>query len=128
VVRPGRHASVITWGVGVSWAQGAAARLAAEGREIEVIDLRTLLPWDRGTVLDSVRRTGRALVLHEAPLTGGFGGEVAATLGREAFEWLDAPVERVAALDSPVPFSRALEQVFSPRERLLPVLRELLAY
>lgn len=128
VVRPGRHASVITWGVGVSWALDAAARLAAEGREVEVIDLRTLLPWDRGTVLDSVRRTGRALVLHEAPLTGGFGGEVAATLGREAFEWLDAPVERVAALDTPVPFSKALEQVFSPRERLLPVLRELLAY
>jgi len=76
----------------------------------------------------SVRKTGRALVLHEAPLTGGFGGEVAATLGQVAFEWLDAPVVRVAALDTPVPFAKSLEAVFSPKARLLPALRELLAY
>jgi 2-oxoisovalerate dehydrogenase E1 component len=67
-------------------------------------------------------------VLHEAPVTGGFGGEVAAILGREAFEWLDAPVSRLGALDTPVPFSRALEETFSPKQRLLPALRELLAY
>jgi 2-oxoisovalerate dehydrogenase E1 component len=76
----------------------------------------------------SVRRTGRVLVLHEAPTTGGFGGEIAATLGREAFEWLDAPVARLGALDTPVPFAKTLEAVFSPRGRLLPALRELLAY
>jgi pyruvate/2-oxoglutarate/acetoin dehydrogenase E1 component len=93
-----------------------------------VIDLRTLLPWDRETVLRSVRKTGRALVLHEAPITGGFGGEVAAVIGSEAFEALDAPVARVGALDTPVPFSKALEEVFSPRGRLLPALRALLAY
>jgi 2-oxoisovalerate dehydrogenase E1 component len=75
-----------------------------------------------------VKRTGRALVVHEAPLTGGFGGEIAATIGRDAFEWLDAPVARLGALDTPVPFSKALEDVFSPRTRLLPALRELLAY
>jgi 2-oxoisovalerate dehydrogenase E1 component len=68
------------------------------------------------------------MVLHEAPLTGGFGGELAATIGQQAFEWLDAPVARLAALDMPVPFSKALEQVFSPKERVLPALRELLAY
>jgi 2-oxoisovalerate dehydrogenase E1 component len=68
------------------------------------------------------------LVLHEAPLTGGFGGEVAATIGADAFEWLDAPVGRLGGLDLPVPFSRALEEVYSPRPRLLPALRELLAY
>jgi 2-oxoisovalerate dehydrogenase E1 component len=67
-------------------------------------------------------------VLHEAPLTGGFGGELAATLGREAFEWLDAPVARLGALDAPIPFSKALEEVVSPRGRLLAALRELLAY
>ncbi len=75
-----------------------------------------------------MRKTGRALVLHEAPLTGGFGGEIAATIGREAFEWLDAPVARLGALDTPVPFSKALEEVFSPKGRLLPALRDLLAY
>ena len=67
-------------------------------------------------------------MLHEAPLTGGFGGEVAATIGREAFEWLDAPVARLGALDTPMPFSKALEEIFSPKARLLPALRELLAY
>jgi 2-oxoisovalerate dehydrogenase E1 component len=128
IVREGRLATVVTYGVGVAWALDAAQQLAREGREIEVLDLRTLLPWDAEAVLASVRKTGRALVLHEAPLTGGFGGEVAAVIGREAFEWLDAPVQRVAALDMPVPFSKALEETFSPRSRLLPALRDLLAY
>lgn len=128
VARPGLDASVITYGAGVAWALEAARILATEGREVEVIDLRTLLPWDRQGVLDSVRRTARALVLHEAPLTGGFGAELAATIAREGFEWLDAPVERLGALDTPVPFSKALEEIFSPRMRLLPALRALLSY
>ncbi len=128
VVRPGGDATVVTYGVGVHWALEAAARLSEEGREIEVLDLRTLLPWDVERVVQSVRRTGRALVLHEAPQSGGFGAEVAATLGRAAFEWLDAPVARLGALDLPIPFSRALEAICSPKERLLPALRELLAY
>ncbi|HEY8549844.1 MAG TPA: thiamine pyrophosphate-dependent enzyme [Vicinamibacterales bacterium] len=128
IAREGRDATVVTYGVGVIWALEAAETLAADGFAIEVIDLRTLLPWDREMVLASVRKTSRALVLHEAPLTGGFGGELAATIGREAFEWLDAPVERLGGLDMPVPFSRALEQIYSPRARLLPALRALLAY
>jgi pyruvate/2-oxoglutarate/acetoin dehydrogenase E1 component len=128
VAREGRAASIVTYGVGVGWALDAAERLAAEGPQVEVVDLRTLLPWDRETVLSSVRRTGRALVLHEAPTTGGFGGELAAVIGREAFEWLDAPVARLGALDMPVPFSKALEEVYSPRPRLLSSLRDLLAY
>jgi 2-oxoisovalerate dehydrogenase E1 component len=128
VVRDGRDATVVTYGVGVAWALEAAGALATEGMEIEVIDLRTLAPWDVATVVASVRKTSRTLVLHEAPVTGGFGGEVAAVLGRDAFEWLDAPVTRLGALDTPVPFSRALEETFSPKARLLPALRELLAY
>jgi 2-oxoisovalerate dehydrogenase E1 component len=129
VAREGRQATVITYGVGVPWALEAAERLAAtEGRDIEVIDLRTLLPWDRDEVMRSVRKTGRALVLHEAPLTGGFGAEVAATIAADAFEWLDAPVARVGGLDMPVPFSRALEELSSARKRLLPALRALLQY
>ncbi|PYQ45430.1 MAG: dehydrogenase [Acidobacteria bacterium] len=128
VAREGTDATIVTYSVGVSWALDAAERLAEDGRKIEVIDLRTLLPWDRETVLRSVRKTGRALVLHEAPTTGGFGGEVAAVIGSEAFDALDAPVSRLGALDMPVPFSKALEEVFSPRARLLPALRALLAY
>jgi 2-oxoisovalerate dehydrogenase E1 component len=128
VARSGRHATVVTYGVGVPWALDAAGALAADGIEIEVIDLRSLLPWDRERVLDSVKRTSRALVLHEAPQTGGFGAEVAATIGRDAFEWLDAPVARLGALDTPVPFSKALEEIFSPKDRLVPALRELVRY
>jgi len=128
LARPGRDASVVSYGVAVHWALDAAAQLAVEGKQIEVVDLRSLLPWDVETVVASVRRCGRALVLHEAPLSGGFGAELASTIGREAFEWLDAPVTRLGALDTPVPFSKALEATFSPKERLLPALRELLAY
>jgi 2-oxoisovalerate dehydrogenase E1 component len=128
LARPGRHATVVTYGVGVVWAMEAAERLAGEGIEIEVIDLRTLLPWDQETVMASVRKTGRALVLHEAPLTGGFGGEVAATIGSAVFEYLDAPVQRLGSLDTPVPFSKKLEEGFMAKGRLLDALRGLVAY
>jgi 2-oxoisovalerate dehydrogenase E1 component len=128
VARPGQDATVVAYGVAVHWAAEAAETLAAEGRSIEVIDLRSLLPWDTATVLASVRRTGRCLVVHEAPLTGGFGAEVAAVVARDGFAWLDAPVQRVGALDTPVPAAQALEEVFSAKARLLPVLRDLLAY
>jgi 2-oxoisovalerate dehydrogenase E1 component len=128
VAREGRDATVVTYGVGLSWALAAAAELSREGRDVEVVDLRSLMPWDAETVVRSVAKTGRCLVLHEAPVTGGFGGEIAATVGREAFEWLDAPVARLGALDTPVPFAKALEALHSPRGRLAPALRELLAY
>jgi 2-oxoisovalerate dehydrogenase E1 component len=128
VVREGKDATIVTYGVGVTWGLEAAAELAREGREVEVVDLRSLIPWDVETVVRSVAKTGRCFVLHEAPLTGGFGGEIAATVGREAFEWLDAPVARLGALDTPVPFAKALEALYSPRGRLLPALRDLLAY
>jgi pyruvate/2-oxoglutarate/acetoin dehydrogenase E1 component len=112
----------------MAWALDAAARLAEEGVSVEVVDLRTLLPWDVETVVASVRKTAKVLVLHEAPLTGGFGGEIAAVLAKECFADLDAPVERLGSLDTPVPFSKALEEIFSPRGRLLPALRALLAF
>ena len=129
IARPGSDATVVTYGVGVRWALEAAASLAEEGAgDVEVIDLRTLRPWDRATVLASVERTGRALVLHEAPRTGGFGGEIAAVIAEQAFAHLDAPVTRVGSTDTPVPFSRRLEALHSARSRLLPALRSLLAY
>jgi 2-oxoisovalerate dehydrogenase E1 component len=128
VARTGRDATVVTYGVGVPWALEAAGRFAARGREIEVIDLRTLMPWDRETVLASVRKTSRALVLHEAPKSGGFGGEIAAAIGAEAFEWLDAPVARLGGLDIPIPFSKALEAIYSPQGRLDGEIEKLLRY
>ena len=129
IARPGRDATVVTWSIGVRWAVEAADALAAQGDgDVEVVDLRSLVPWDRDLVVDSVRRTGRVLVLHEAPLTGGFGGEVAAVVADLAFGHLDAPVRRLSGLDTPVPFAKALEDLTSPRGRLLRTLRDLLAY
>jgi pyruvate/2-oxoglutarate/acetoin dehydrogenase E1 component len=94
----------------------AAHKLAEEGISVEVVDLRSLAPWDKQTVLESVRKTGRALVVHEDKLTGGFGGEIAAYLSEHAFPFLDAPVMRLASRDTPVPFSRILEQVILVQE------------
>ncbi len=128
IARAGTDLTIVTWGVGVVWALDAAATLAQEGTSAEVIDLRTLLPWDRERVLESVRSTSRALVLHEAPETGGFGGEIAAAIAEHAFDALDAPVTRVAGLDMPVPFSKALEEIYSPKARLLDAVRALVAY
>jgi 2-oxoisovalerate dehydrogenase E1 component len=129
IARPGIDATVVTYGVGVVWALDAAEQLAAEdGAEVEVVDLRSLVPWDVEAVVASVERTGRALVLHEAPVTGGYGGEVAATIGERAFATIDAPVRRLGALDTPVPFAKSLEALHSPKHRLVPALRELLAY
>ena len=125
IARAGVEATVVTWGAGVGQAVDAAGRLSLD---LEVIDLRTLLPWDQAAVRASVRRTGRALVLHEAPLTGGFGGEIAATISADCFEWLDAPVGRVGALDTPVPFAKALEALHLPGARLDAALRALVAY
>jgi len=128
IARQGRDATVVTYGVGVVWALDAAEHLARDGSNIEVIDLRSLLPWDRELVFASVRKTSRVLVLHEAPLTGGFGGELASVIGEEMFEWLDAPVMRLGGLDMPVPFSKALEDIYMPKRRLGDALRALLRY
>jgi 2-oxoisovalerate dehydrogenase E1 component beta subunit len=127
--RPGDDVTVITWGAMVYTADEAAARLDDEGVSVEVLDLRTLVPWDRERVLERVRRTSKALVLHEDTHTGGFGGEIAATIAEEAFEDLDAPVRRLTAPDCPVPFSPALEKAFIPQvDDVVAALRELAAY
>jgi len=128
LAREGRDVTIVTWGVGVVWAQEAAAVMERDGVSIEIVDLRTLLPWDRECVLESVRKTSRAIVLHEAPMTGGFGGEIAAAIGEDAFASLDAPVTRVSGLDMPIPFSKALEEIYSPKRRLTDAVRKVLAY
>jgi 2-oxoisovalerate dehydrogenase E1 component beta subunit len=106
-----------------------ADTLAQQDLSVEVVDLRTLVPFDRETVLSSVRKTGKALIVHEDNLTGGFGGEVAAVIAQDAFEYLDAPVRRVAALDTPIPFAPPLEREYLPLEEdILAAAVELAAY
>jgi 2-oxoisovalerate dehydrogenase E1 component len=108
----------------VQWAQAAAAALP--GASIEIIDLRTLVPWDKEAVLESVKKTGKCLIVHEDTLTLGFGAEVAAVVADEAFRWLDGPVRRVASLDTPVPFHKALEDDFLGSRRVKEAVEELL--
>jgi 2-oxoisovalerate dehydrogenase E1 component beta subunit len=127
--RAGSDVTVVTWGAMTWTAAQAAETLGDEGVSVEILDLRTLLPWDREAVLASVRKTSRLLVLHEDTRTAGFGAEVAATVAEEAFEDLDAPVRRLAAPDTPVPFSPPLEKAFIPQaDDVVGALRELAAY
>jgi 2-oxoisovalerate dehydrogenase E1 component beta subunit len=127
--RTGTALSIITFGAMVHVAMDAATELASAGIEAEVIDLRTLAPLDKQTVLASVAKTSRALILHEAPRTGGIGGEIAATIAEEAFEYLDAPVVRVASLDTTVPYSPPLEAAFLPGvPRVVEAARRLAEY
>lgn len=130
VVLEGTDATIVTYGLGVHWAlEEAAYQQVKHGRSIEVIDLRTLVPWDRETVLASLAKTNRVLVLYEATYTGGFGAEVAARITEDGFSLLDAPPMRVAAEDLPVPFSINLEkEIFSAQARLRPTLEKLLDY
>jgi pyruvate dehydrogenase E1 component beta subunit len=114
VLRPGRDVTVVAWGRLANEAVAAADHLAAEGVECEIIDPRTLQPFDTATVAESAKRTNRVVVAHEAVRFGGFGAEVAAQIQEEAFDYLDAPVARVGAPFSPVPFSPALEQQYVP--------------
>jgi len=127
--RAGRDVSIFTFGAMVLTALDAAAELEKEGLDVEVIDLRTLAPLDKEAILASVRKTSRALILHEASLTGGVGGEISAIISQEAFEWLDAPVVRVASIDTPVPYSPPLEDYYLPQVKdVVDAARKLAAY
>src|SRR5260370_10098540 len=114
VVRAGTDLSIITYGGMVHAAQEAAGTLEKEGISVEIVDVRTRVPRDEATILESGRKTSKVIVLHEATLTGGFGGEIAARITERAFEYLDGPVLRMAAPDTPVPFSPPLEEAFLP--------------
>jgi 2-oxoisovalerate dehydrogenase E1 component beta subunit len=127
VHREGTDVSVITWGAMVHTADQAASGL--DDVSVEIVDLRTVMPWDKEAVLASVRKTSKVLVLHEDTRTGGFGAEIAATIAEEAFEDLDAPIRRIAAPDTPVPFSPTLEAAFIPQvDGVAAGLRELAEY
>ncbi len=114
VDREGDRATIVTYGASLHRAREAAEQLSDEGMEVEIVNLRSLLPWDRETVFKSVRKTGKVLVLHEAPRTAGFGGEIAAEIAENMFEYLDAPPQRLASHDTPVPFAPNLEQFVLP--------------
>lgn len=114
IVRPGRHITIVALGRMVRFAEEAAMILAAEGIDAEIIDPRSLVPLDIETLVQSVRRTNRALIVDGAPRAFGVTGEIAATIGEQAFDWLDAPVLRLAAADAPVPISRTLEPLVRP--------------
>jgi len=126
--REGEDVTVVTWGAMVYTAEEAAKELGDDA-SVEILDLRTVLPWDKAAVLESVRKTSKVLVLHEDTRTGGFGAEIAATIAEEAFEELDAPVKRIAAPDTPVPFSPQLEKAFIPQVAdVVAGLRDLVEY
>lgn len=129
LAREGRDVSIVTYAAMTHVALEAAEAVAADGISVEVLDLRTLLPMDEAAILATAKKTGRVLVLHEATRTGGPGGEVAALVSEQAFEWLDAPVVRVAPPDTPVPYSPTLEGYFLPNvDKVAEAIRALAEY
>ncbi|MEM9723670.1 MAG: dehydrogenase E1 component subunit alpha/beta [Bacteroidota bacterium] len=127
MVQSGERLSIVTYGLGVHW---ALELCHAHGYvdEIEIIDLQSLIPWDKESVFESIKKTGKCLVLYESTYTSAFGAEIAASVGQHCFEYLDGPVTRVGSLDTPVPFYPDLEKQFLPPSRLSSAVEELLAY
>jgi len=130
IKRPGRDVSIVATGIMVSRALEAAEQLSKEGIEAEIIDPRTLKPYDDATIINSVKKTGRLMVVHEAPLLGGYGGEIAAMVAQsEAFAYLEAPVVRLGGADVPVPYNRNLERAIVPQvENITATVRDLVGY
>ncbi len=127
--REGTDVSIISYGAMVYTALDAAEELAQEGIDVEVLDLRSLLPLDVEAILETARKTSKVIVLHEATLTGGPGGEIVARIAEEAFEYLDGPIVRIAPPDTPVPYSPPLEEAFLPQvSDVVAKVRELAAY
>jgi len=112
IARPGEHVTLIAWGAMVSICQKAAEACAADGIECEVVDCRTLVPLDEETIVASAKKTGRVVIVYEAPRTSGFGGEISAILAEKAIEYLEAPIVRVTGFDTPFPY--ALESLYMP--------------
>ena len=129
VRRKGKDLTIITWGSMLYVADEAAEALAKDRVSVEIIDLRSIIPFDEEAILESVAKTNRVIILHEAPLTGGAGAEFAARIAEKAFDYLDAPVKRVASLDVPTPYSPPLEAAWLPNaQKVIAAARELLAY
>ena len=127
--REGKDLSIITYGAMVYKALEAAAQLEQEGVDAEVIDLRTLAPLDREAIVETVKKTSKVIILHEATRTGGIAGEIAAIINEGAFEHLDGPITRVTSIDTPVPYAPPLEEFFLPQvDDVLKAARSLAAY
>lgn len=127
--RKGKDLTIVTWGAMIYVADEAADTLRAEGVSVEIIDLRSIIPFDEDAVLTSVAKTNRVIILHEAPLTGGAGGEFAARIAEKAFDYLDAPIKRIGSLDVPTPYSPPLEAFYLPNAaKVVAAARELMAY
>ena len=122
----GNDLTIITYGLGVHWARDYASNQT--GLSIEILDLRTLLPLDKEAIYAAAKKTGRVIVLHEDCMTGGIGGEIVALISENCFEFLDAPVTRVASMDTPVPFVEQLEKQFLPKDRLDEAIEKLMNY
>jgi 2-oxoisovalerate dehydrogenase E1 component beta subunit len=129
VRRKGKDLTIVTWGAMIYVADEAADTLAKDGVSVEVIDLRSIVPFDEEAILTSVAKTNRVIILHEAPLTGGAGAEFAARIAEKAFDYLDAPVKRIGSLDVPTPYSPPLEGYYLPNAaKVVAAARELLSY
>tara|TARA_Y100001935_G_scaffold198905_1_gene167105 strand:+ start:1472 stop:3370 length:1899 start_codon:yes stop_codon:yes gene_type:complete len=129
IVKKGTDLSVISYGMGIHWALNIAKKLERDNINLEVVDLRSLLPWDKETVKQSVLKTNRVLILHEANMTGGVGSEISAYAAEHCFEYLDAPVVRVASIDTPVPFASKIEkEIYLPINKIEQKIKELLNF
>jgi 2-oxoisovalerate dehydrogenase E1 component len=126
LVSEGSDLSIITYGMGVHWAKEILESMPDV--KADILDLRTLLPWDKNAVEQTVMKTNRVLILHEDTLTGGIGGEIAAWISEHCFNYLDAPVMRVASLDTAIPFAPTLEANFLPKGRLKSSIEKLMKY
>jgi 2-oxoisovalerate dehydrogenase E1 component beta subunit len=127
VLREGKHVTLIAWGSMVHTALEAVEPAAAKGIEVELIDLRTLMPFDVGTLLASVKKTGRAVIVQEAPRTGGFAAELIASIQERAMEHLEAPIERVCGFDTPFPYTLEHEYMPNP-QRIVDALRRVMEW
>ena len=128
ILHKGTDITVITYGLGVIWMKEIINTLE-EDISIELIDLRSLMPWDKDLVYESIKKTNRAIILHEANQTGGIGAEISASINQDLFEYLDAPVERLGSIDIPTPFNQELEQeVFWPKSDILDTINKILRY
>jgi pyruvate dehydrogenase E1 component beta subunit len=129
VKREGKDITIIAYSAMVQRALEAANVLGKEGISVEVVDPRALLPLDEEIILKSVEKTGKAVIVHEAPTFGGFGGEIAAVLADKGFDYLDGPVKRVGGLFCPIPFSLTMEQLYLPSvDRIIQAARELIGF